>query len=171
MDISKVKKDFAIATLERSGSTFINLMVFLSFWLVFQLFFWDVGPEGWAVNWIQSFIRECIAVIFHGHLAEGQQGTQVSELLLVFLDAALRSADKVVDLLLGLALLSFDFLGQVVSWEGDLQGFVLLLEVVDHSSDGNGLLVSLPVDLWWDLGVGEDAARRTVENYAPKIIT
>lgn len=124
-----------------------------------QLFFWDVGPEGWAIDWIQGVFRECVAVVFHGHLVERQQRVQVSELLLVIFDAVLRSADEVVNLLLGLALLGFDILGQGVSREGDLQSFVLLLEVVDHSRDGNRLLVGLPVDLWWSLGIGENAER------------
>lgn len=162
MDISEEKKDFAIETLERRCSAFTNLMVFLVWWLGFQLFFWDVWPEGWAIDWIQGLIRECVAVVFHGHLAEWQQRVQVSELLLVIFDAVLRGADKVINLLLDLALLSFNFLGQGVSWEGNLQSFVLLLEVVDHSSDGNRLLVGLPVDLWWGLGVGEDTKKSEI---------
>lgn len=146
-------------------------MVFLADWLMVQLLFWDVRPEGRAVDWIQSLVRECVAVVFHGHLVVRQQRVQVSELLLVVFDAVLRSADEVVDLLLGLALLGFDILGQGVGREGDLQSFVLLLEVLDHSSDGNRLLVGLPVDLRWSLGIGENAARRTSANYAPKIVT
>jgi hypothetical protein len=144
-------------------------MVFLWFWVVFGLILGCVWPQGWAIDWIQSLIGECIAVIFHGHLRIWQQRFQVSDGLLVLLNAVLRFSDKLLDVLDDLLLLLVNRGGDGVSWVWNLQGFILLLEAVNHSGDWNFVLVCRPVNLRWSFRVGDNTKRCTVQRYIRKL--
>lgn len=56
------------------------------------------------------------------------------------------------DFLLQRINLTADILGRI----GDVQGAVLLLELIDHTSNGHLGLVGIPVDSRWSLRIGQN---------------
>lgn len=50
---------------------------------IVQLFLLVVRPEGWLVDWVQSFFRVGILEVLHGHLIVWKEGFDIANFTLI----------------------------------------------------------------------------------------
>lgn len=100
-----------------------------------------------------AYVRKSITIIFQGHFFVRQQCLQMLNGFLVFIDSGFRSALELLDFRFNLTFLGNDLRCYIVWWIWNFDAFVIFLECVNQSRNGNARLVVSPIDFRSAFGI------------------